>query len=309
MLCHSFTSFPLFKSPNSHTSSPPPISSSSPPSSSMSCSNYHSNFSRKPRMSVRQVWKRNTSTPKSSPFSQKDSPPLPQRVNFQSPSPPSYNLLRDQMINQLHNISTIIDSHTNPSNAYFHAPPSPPPQPIHPPSHAQGGIEGGVVKYGGEGGEGSWKGEGWGGGSCVEAGRERAGLESGGVAWWAMVGGDEVGGWDRGEWGWGAGGGEGVVGKEGEGGGMWIGWGKKGRAGGCGLEWGKRQELWECDEGKLGVVKWSVGGMRTGGKEGGGGGGVVSKDGYKLFLTLVDDFSRAVWVYLLKSKTKVGEFD
>ncbi|GJS00878.1 DNA helicase [Tanacetum coccineum] len=41
------------------------------------------------------------------------------------------------MINQLHNISTILDSHTNPSNAYTHAPPSPPPQPIHPPSHAQ----------------------------------------------------------------------------------------------------------------------------------------------------------------------------
>ncbi|GJS93071.1 hypothetical protein Tco_0800039 [Tanacetum coccineum] len=41
------------------------------------------------------------------------------------------------MINQLHNISTILDSHINPSNAYIHAPPSPPPQPIHPPSHAQ----------------------------------------------------------------------------------------------------------------------------------------------------------------------------
>ncbi|GKB52741.1 hypothetical protein Tco_0903494, partial [Tanacetum coccineum] len=88
-------------------------------------------------MSVRQVWKRKTSTPKSSPSSQKDSPPLPPRVHFQSPSPPSYNPLRDQMINQLHNISTILDSHTNPSNAYIHVPPSPPPQPIHPPSHAQ----------------------------------------------------------------------------------------------------------------------------------------------------------------------------
>ncbi|GJX71259.1 integrase, catalytic region, zinc finger, CCHC-type containing protein [Tanacetum coccineum] len=88
-------------------------------------------------MSVRQVWKRKTSTPKSSPSSQKDSPPLPPRVYLQSPSPPSYNPLRDQMINQLHNISTILDSHTNPSNAYIHAPPSPPPQQIHPPSHAQ----------------------------------------------------------------------------------------------------------------------------------------------------------------------------
>ncbi|GJY13199.1 putative RNA-directed DNA polymerase [Tanacetum coccineum] len=35
---------------------------------------------------------------------------------------------------------------------------------------------------------------------------------------------------------------------------------------------------------------------------------VVSKDGFKYFLTIVDDFSRAVWVYLLKSKTKVGEY-
>ncbi|GJS91332.1 hypothetical protein Tco_0773968 [Tanacetum coccineum] len=41
------------------------------------------------------------------------------------------------MINQLHNISTILDSHANPSNAYIHVPPLPPPQPIHPPSHAQ----------------------------------------------------------------------------------------------------------------------------------------------------------------------------
>ncbi|GJZ19726.1 hypothetical protein Tco_0556316 [Tanacetum coccineum] len=88
-------------------------------------------------MSVRQVWKRKTSTPKSSPSSQNDSPPLPPRVHFQSPSPPSYNPLRDQMINQLHNISTILDSHTNPFNAYIHASPSPPLQPIHPPSHAQ----------------------------------------------------------------------------------------------------------------------------------------------------------------------------
>ncbi|GJT93835.1 ribonuclease H-like domain-containing protein, partial [Tanacetum coccineum] len=32
---------------------------------------------------------------------------------------------------------------------------------------------------------------------------------------------------------------------------------------------------------------------------------VVNKDGYKFFLTLVDDFSRAVWVYLLKSKTEI----
>ncbi|GKD12648.1 hypothetical protein Tco_1197055, partial [Tanacetum coccineum] len=136
MLCHVILFFPLFKSSNSHISPPPSSSSSTFPSLSMSCSNHHSNFSRKLRMSVRQVWKHKTSTPKSSPSSQKDSPPLPPRVYLQSPSPPSYNPLRDQMINQLHNISTILDSHTNPSNAYIYAPPSPPPQPIHPPSHA-----------------------------------------------------------------------------------------------------------------------------------------------------------------------------
>ncbi|GKE63222.1 hypothetical protein Tco_1513589, partial [Tanacetum coccineum] len=127
MLCHVKLHFPLFKSSNFHTSLPPSPSSSYSSSSSMSCSNHHSNFSRKPRMSVRQVWKRKTSTPKSSPPSQNDSPPLLPRVYLQSPSPPSYNPLRDQMINQLHNISTILDSHTNPSNAYIHAPPSPSP--------------------------------------------------------------------------------------------------------------------------------------------------------------------------------------
>ncbi|GKA99135.1 putative RNA-directed DNA polymerase [Tanacetum coccineum] len=35
---------------------------------------------------------------------------------------------------------------------------------------------------------------------------------------------------------------------------------------------------------------------------------VVSKDGFRFFLTIVDDFSRAVWVYLLKSKAEVGEY-
>ncbi|GJU52941.1 hypothetical protein Tco_1226655 [Tanacetum coccineum] len=102
----------------------------------MSFSNHHLNFSRKPRMSVRQVWKSKTSTLKSSPPSQNDSPLFPPRVHLQSPSPPSYNPLRDQMMNQLYNISTILDSHTNSSNAYIYVPPSPPPQLIHPPSHA-----------------------------------------------------------------------------------------------------------------------------------------------------------------------------
>ncbi|GJY98566.1 hypothetical protein Tco_0515476 [Tanacetum coccineum] len=47
MLCHVILSFPLFKSSNSHASLPPSPSSSSSPSSSMSCSNHHSNFSKK----------------------------------------------------------------------------------------------------------------------------------------------------------------------------------------------------------------------------------------------------------------------
>nr|GEX59395.1 hypothetical protein [Tanacetum cinerariifolium] len=88
-------------------------------------------------MSVIQVWKRKTSTLKSPPPSQNDSPPLSPRVYLQSPSPPSYNPLIDQMINQLHNIFTIMDLHNNLSNAYIHAPPSPPPPEIHPPYHAQ----------------------------------------------------------------------------------------------------------------------------------------------------------------------------
>ncbi|GKD43467.1 zinc finger, CCHC-type containing protein [Tanacetum coccineum] len=101
----------------------------------MSCSNNNSNFSRKPRMSVRQVWKRKTSTPKSSSTLQNESPPFHPHVHPQISSPPSYNPLRDEMINSLHNISTILDTHNNPSNAYNQAPPSPPPQQIYPPSH------------------------------------------------------------------------------------------------------------------------------------------------------------------------------
>ncbi|GKB93623.1 hypothetical protein Tco_0979760 [Tanacetum coccineum] len=93
----------------------------------MSCSNHHPNFSRKPRMSVRQVWKRKTSTQKPSSSFQSESPPLPPQTHHQSISPPSYNPPRDEMINSLHNISTILDTHNNPSNAYTQAPPSPPP--------------------------------------------------------------------------------------------------------------------------------------------------------------------------------------
>ncbi|GJS48545.1 hypothetical protein Tco_0598666 [Tanacetum coccineum] len=103
----------------------------------MSCSNHHYNFSRKPRMSVRQVWKRKTSTPKSSYTFQNVSPLFPPHARPQSSSPPPYNPLRDEMINLLHNISTILDTHNNPFDAYTQAPPSSPPQQIFPPSHGQ----------------------------------------------------------------------------------------------------------------------------------------------------------------------------
>lgn len=34
---------------------------------------------------------------------------------------------------------------------------------------------------------------------------------------------------------------------------------------------------------------------------------VESHDGYKYFLTLVDDFSRVTWIFLMKSKSEVGD--
>nr|GEU83813.1 reverse transcriptase domain-containing protein [Tanacetum cinerariifolium] len=86
---------------------------------------------------------------------QNESPPLLLRVYLQSPSPPSYNPLRDQMINQLHNISPIIDSYNNPSNAYIHAPPLPPPPQIHPPSHAKVELSSSFCHYGAFGSDGS----------------------------------------------------------------------------------------------------------------------------------------------------------
>ncbi|GKD22312.1 hypothetical protein Tco_1224015 [Tanacetum coccineum] len=102
----------------------------------MSCSNPPPNFSMKSRISLRHVWRR--TTPKSPPSSQNASPSLPLRVNPQSPSPHSHNPLRDQMINQLHNIFSILESQTrNSSNAYSHAPPSPPSPLIRPPTNAQ----------------------------------------------------------------------------------------------------------------------------------------------------------------------------
>ncbi|GJV31205.1 hypothetical protein Tco_1391605 [Tanacetum coccineum] len=85
----------------------------------MSCSNHHSNFSRKPRMSVLQVWKRKTPLPKSSSTCHNDSPPPPRNTHH-SISPPMDYRQRDRIINQLHTISTLIDSQTPtpPSSPY-----------------------------------------------------------------------------------------------------------------------------------------------------------------------------------------------
>ena len=35
---------------------------------------------------------------------------------------------------------------------------------------------------------------------------------------------------------------------------------------------------------------------------------IPSRDGFRFFLTIVDDFSRAVWVYLLRNKYEVGDY-
>ncbi|GKA93914.1 hypothetical protein Tco_0815900 [Tanacetum coccineum] len=86
-------------------------------------------------MSVRQVWKCKTSTLKPSSSFQSESPPLTSEIHHQSPLSSSYNPLRDEMINSLHNISTILDTHNNPSNTCTQGPPSPPPQQIYPPSN------------------------------------------------------------------------------------------------------------------------------------------------------------------------------
>ncbi|GKC98884.1 hypothetical protein Tco_1169159 [Tanacetum coccineum] len=68
-------------------------------------------------MSVRQVWKRKTPLPKSSLTYHNNSPPPPPRNTPYSISPPMNYPQRDQIIDQLHAISTLIDSHTpTPSN-------------------------------------------------------------------------------------------------------------------------------------------------------------------------------------------------
>ncbi|GJX52072.1 hypothetical protein Tco_0280441 [Tanacetum coccineum] len=84
-------------------------------------------------MSVRQVWKRKTPPPKSSPTCHNDSPPPPPRNTPHSISPPMNYPQRDQIINQLHTISTLIDSQ-------IPTPPSSPLSLVQPPTHAQVGC-------------------------------------------------------------------------------------------------------------------------------------------------------------------------
>ncbi|GJS07027.1 hypothetical protein Tco_0363823 [Tanacetum coccineum] len=84
-------------------------------------------------MSVRQVWKRKTPLPKSSPTCHNDSPPPPSRNTPHSISPPMNYPQRDRIINQLHTISTLIDSQTP-------TPTSPPHPLVQPPTNAQVGC-------------------------------------------------------------------------------------------------------------------------------------------------------------------------
>ncbi|GJT31471.1 hypothetical protein Tco_0911746 [Tanacetum coccineum] len=84
-------------------------------------------------MPVHQVWKRKTPLPKSSPTCHNDSPPLPSRNTPHSISPPMNYPQRDRIINQLHTISTLIDSQTP-------TPTSPPHPLVQPPTNAQVGC-------------------------------------------------------------------------------------------------------------------------------------------------------------------------
>ncbi|GKA67809.1 hypothetical protein Tco_0767726 [Tanacetum coccineum] len=99
----------------------------------MSCSNHHPNLTRKPRMSVRQVWKRKTPLPKSSPTRHNNSTPPPSRNTTHSISPPMNYPQRDQIIHQLYTVSSLIDSQTS-------TPSSPPHPMVQPPTNAQVGV-------------------------------------------------------------------------------------------------------------------------------------------------------------------------
>nr|GEX27083.1 reverse transcriptase domain-containing protein [Tanacetum cinerariifolium] len=92
----------------------------------MSSSNPPPNFSRKPSISVRQVWRRTTPTPKSPPPSQSVSPSSPSRATFQPTSPPTNNSNKKQMMDHLHYISQLLDINLhNATNAYSQVPHSP----------------------------------------------------------------------------------------------------------------------------------------------------------------------------------------
>ncbi|GKA91673.1 ribonuclease H-like domain-containing protein [Tanacetum coccineum] len=84
-------------------------------------------------MSVRQVWKGKTPLPKSSPTCLNDSPTPPSRNTPHSISPPMNYPQRDQIINQLHTISTLIDSQTPTPTSPLHLL-------VQPPTNAQVGC-------------------------------------------------------------------------------------------------------------------------------------------------------------------------
>ncbi|GJT72622.1 hypothetical protein Tco_1031908 [Tanacetum coccineum] len=84
-------------------------------------------------MSIRQVWKRKTPLPKSSPIFHNDSPPPPPTNTPHSISPPMNYPQRDKMINQLQTISILIEYETP-------SPPSSPHPLVPPPTHAQVGC-------------------------------------------------------------------------------------------------------------------------------------------------------------------------
>ncbi|GJU64625.1 hypothetical protein Tco_1246460 [Tanacetum coccineum] len=89
----------------------------------MSSLNPPPNFSRKPRISVRQVWRR--TIPKSPSPSQSVSPSYQPRATFQPTPPPTNNPNREQMVNQLHQISQLLETNLHhASNAYSQVPPS-----------------------------------------------------------------------------------------------------------------------------------------------------------------------------------------
>ncbi|GKD03382.1 protein TOPLESS [Tanacetum coccineum] len=100
----------------------------------MSSSNPPSNFSRKPRISVRQVWRKTTHAPQSSTPSQNPSPPSPPRNNLQH-SPSSF-LNEEQMENRLQHISPLLETNLQHSTNSYSQIPSSPHSPLSPLIHS-----------------------------------------------------------------------------------------------------------------------------------------------------------------------------